>query len=137
MVLSWLSDLKHAYGQNGYDVQDLAMFYHNVVLEGLIKQGIFLLPDGLIRLDNGLRGDFDNGQSRLSDHDNGYLVDHDVCYLGDHDEGDLAGNGMASAVRSDKRINLGWSPLVTSTKVKEKTKTKNKQNKRSSRLVNN
>ena len=115
------------------------------LLESMLKQGIFLVPDGLIRLDNGLRGDFDNGQSRLSDHDNGYLGDHDdghlgdhdVSYLGDHDEGDLVGNGMASAVRSDKRINLGWSPLVTSTKVKEKTKTKNKQNKRSSRLVNN
>ena len=111
----------------------------------MLKQGIFLVPDCLIRLDNGLRGDFDNGQSRLSDHDNGYLGDHDdghlgdhdVSYLGDHDEGDLVGNGMASAVRSDKRINSGWSPLVTSTKVKEKTKTKNKQNKRSSRLVNN
>ena len=114
------------------------------------KTGDFLVPDDLIRLDNGLRGDFDNGQSCLGDHDNGYLGDHDdghlgdhdVSYLGDHDEGDLVGNGMASAVRSDKRINLGWSPLVTSTKVKEKTKTKNKttknkQNKRSSRLVNN
>ena len=110
----------------------------------LPKQGIFLVQDLLIRLDDSLRGDFDNGQGHLGDHDDGYLDDHDdghigdhndghlgdhdVSYLGDHDEGDLLGNGMANAVRSDKRINLGWSPLVTSTKVKGKTKTKNKQN---------
>ena len=110
----------------------------------LPKQGIFLVQDLLIRHDSSLRGDFDNGQGHLGDHDDGYLGDHDdghlgdhndghlgdhdVSYLGDHDEGDLLGNGMANAVRSDKRINLGWSPLVTSTKVKGKTKTKNKPN---------
>ena len=98
----------------------------------MLKQGIFHVPDILIRLDDSLRGDFDNGQGHLGDHDNGYLGDHDdghlgdhdVSYLGDHDEGDLLGNGMANAVRSDKRINLGWSPLVTSTKVKGKTNKK-------------
>ena len=107
----------------------------------------------MIRLDDSLRGDFDNGQGHLGDHDDGYLGDHDdghlgdhndghlgdhdVSYLGDHDEGDLLGNGMANAVRSDKRINLGWSPLVTSTKVKGKKKQKINKMQRSSRLVNN
>ena len=83
------------------------------LLNTMLKQGIFHVPDILIRLDDSLRGDFDNGQGHLGDHDDGYLGDHDDGHLGDHNDVILVIMMLVILVIMTKEIcwGMGWPTL--------------------------